>query len=53
MVRAAWGKLAAPRRAREVETGRTRRGREENGELGGKEKNQERKPQEEENREAF
>lgn len=38
VVRAAWGKLEAPRRAREVETGRTGRGRGKNGELGGKKK---------------
>lgn len=39
VVRAAWGKLAAPGRAREVEIGRTERGRGKNGELGEKKKN--------------
>lgn len=55
MVRAAWGKLAAPKRAREVETGRTGRGRGKNGELGGKtpKKNKEKKTQGEENKDAF
>lgn len=43
VVRAAWGKLAAPGRAREVEIGRTERGRGKNGELGGKKKPTKRK----------
>lgn len=46
VVRAAWGKLEAPRRAREVETGRTGRGRGKNGELGKKKTTKRKNPRE-------